>query len=312
MRPRQILARRFYLLTRRCLLRMFLLRPDDETNGVYLYCLGLALERCGMRLVYAVAMSNHHHVVLFDPDGRVVEFVEHLHKLVARAMNVARGRRDAFWAAEAPSMVYLPHVEDVLDKIVYAATNPVAAKLVEEVEDWPGVSTWQAFLSGQPIEVARPSVFFREDGRMPEKVTLQIALPEELGEAAAVRATVAAMVSDRVAALAAERAAAGRTVLGAAAVCAQPWTATPATVEPRRSIDPRVATRTSWARRLVIAMDRAFQAAYRVARKAFLAGEPALFPAGTYWLRRNARVTVATADPMPVFCVNGPAPIPIG
>jgi|JI10StandDraft_1071094.scaffolds.fasta_scaffold776538_1 hypothetical protein len=39
MRPRQILARRFYLLTRRCLLRMFLLRPDDETNGVYLYCL---------------------------------------------------------------------------------------------------------------------------------------------------------------------------------------------------------------------------------------------------------------------------------
>ena len=67
MRPRQILARRFYLLTRRCLLRMFLLRPDDETNGVYLYCLGLALERCGMRLVYAVAMSNHHHVVLLDP-----------------------------------------------------------------------------------------------------------------------------------------------------------------------------------------------------------------------------------------------------
>jgi predicted LPLAT superfamily acyltransferase len=73
-----------------------------------------------------------------------------------------------------------------------------------------------------------------------------------------------------------------------------------------------VATRTSWARRLVIAMDRAFQAAYRVARNAFLAGEPALFPAGTYWLRRNARVTVATADPMPVFSVNGPVPIPIG
>ncbi|MBP8808467.1 MAG: hypothetical protein KBG48_13230 [Kofleriaceae bacterium] len=82
------------------------------------------------------------------------------------------------------------------------------------------MSTWQVFLSGQPIEVARPSVFFREDGRMPEKVTLQIALPEELGETAAVRATVAALVADRVAALAAERAAAGRTVLGAAAVCA--------------------------------------------------------------------------------------------
>jgi putative transposase len=59
-------------------------------------------------------------------------------------------------------------------------------------------------------------------------------------------------------------------------------------------------------------MGRAFQAAYRLARKALLAGEPTVFPAGTYWLRRNARVAVATADPMPVFCVNGPAPIPIG
>jgi hypothetical protein len=100
--------------------------------------------------------------------------------------------------------------------------------------------------------------------------------------------------------LAAERAAAGRTVLGAAAVCAQPWTATPATVEPRRSIDPRVATRTSWALRLVItirraavsqpstacadvtpvssmayvALVRAFQAAYRVARKALSPARP--------------------------------------
>jgi hypothetical protein len=33
MRPRQIVPRRSHLLTRRCLLRRFLLRPDDETNG---------------------------------------------------------------------------------------------------------------------------------------------------------------------------------------------------------------------------------------------------------------------------------------
>ena len=93
------------------------------------------------------------------------------------------------------------------------ATNLVAAGLVglvEKVEAWPGVSTWQAFLSGQPIEVARTSSSFREDGHLPEKVTRQVSLPEELGEAAAVRATVAAMVSDRVATLAAGRAAAGR------------------------------------------------------------------------------------------------------
>src|SRR5690348_1149584 len=40
MLPRQVLPRQFYLITRRCTQRQFLLRPDAPTNNAFLYCLG--------------------------------------------------------------------------------------------------------------------------------------------------------------------------------------------------------------------------------------------------------------------------------
>lgn len=39
MLPRQVLPGQFYLITRRCSQRQFLLRPDTATNNAFLYCL---------------------------------------------------------------------------------------------------------------------------------------------------------------------------------------------------------------------------------------------------------------------------------
>ncbi len=44
-RPRQIVANQFYLLSRRCTQRLFLLRPDDATTNAFLYCLTRLLDR---------------------------------------------------------------------------------------------------------------------------------------------------------------------------------------------------------------------------------------------------------------------------
>jgi hypothetical protein len=46
MLPRQVLPRQFYLITRRCTQRQFLLRPDPATNNAFLYCLIDAARRC--------------------------------------------------------------------------------------------------------------------------------------------------------------------------------------------------------------------------------------------------------------------------
>ena len=90
--PRQILPGRFYKITRRCTQRQFLLRPDDETNNAFVYCLAEAAARFEIEIIASSAQSNHHHCDVFDRHGRVVEFMEHFHKMMAKCMNAFRGR----------------------------------------------------------------------------------------------------------------------------------------------------------------------------------------------------------------------------
>ena len=110
------------------------------------------------------------------------------------------------------------------------------------------------------------------------------------------------MVLERVRAVeeraSAERRRTGASVLGRRAVLRQKPTDRPATREPRRELDPRVAARSKWSRIEALMRNRAFRDAYAAARAALVAGvRDVVFPAGTYWLRRFARATCA---PWPV------------
>src|SRR4051812_4451132 len=139
-RPRQVLPGQFYMLTRRCTQRQFLLRPDPVANAIIWYCLAEAAARFGIVVLLPVAMSNHIHVVRYDPNGRIIEFAEHFHKMTARSLNALRGRWENLWASEPPCLVTLVEPADVIDKLVYVATNPVNAHLVERAHQWPGVT----------------------------------------------------------------------------------------------------------------------------------------------------------------------------
>jgi hypothetical protein len=154
--PRQILPGRTYQITRRATQRQYLLRPDEKTNQIILYCLAEAALRFGIEIHVWVAMSNHYHVVLFDMYGCLPAFLRHLNQMCAKALNARWSRSENLWSTEQPSAVHLVEDSDVLDKSVYSLVNPVAADLVERVADWPGVSSWSAHLDGKPIVIKRP------------------------------------------------------------------------------------------------------------------------------------------------------------
>src|SRR5437868_9466258 len=97
---RQIVPGRSYLLSRRCLLRLMLLAPNADVEQIYLYCLADAARRTNVELNAWAAMSNHHHVIVFDRDGRLPEFLHHAHVMMAKALNALRGRWENFWSAE--------------------------------------------------------------------------------------------------------------------------------------------------------------------------------------------------------------------
>ena len=136
----------------------------------------------------------------------------------------------------------------MIDKLVYAAANPVLDDLVDRVCHWPGVNGLSALLNGRTLRARRPLHFFRREGSMPDELEMPVAIPPELGPAADVlaelRERVRAVEDER----AVERQRTGRRVLGRRAVLAQSWRERPTTCEPRRNLRPQVASRSRWAR----------------------------------------------------------------
>ncbi len=293
--PRQIIPGRYLTITRRCTQRQFLMRPDDETNNAFLYCLLEAAIHFGIDVILTCAMSNHHHTSIRDRYGRVSELMQRFHGHFAKCQNSLHGRWENHWSVEDASIVDLADRGALIESLAYVATNPVKDHLVDEVHHWPGVNTLSALLAQRAVRATRPNHFFSEDGPMPESVELTQFVPDEFGARDVLLNELRERCSQIQEACAVERRETGRSVLGRRRILRQSWRDFPTTVEPRREISPRVKTRNKWRRIEVLQRYQEFAKAYRAARLAWLAGTPVVFPFGTYWLRRFAGVPVAAA-----------------
>lgn len=295
--PREVLPGKTYLVTRRCTQRQFLLKPSRRTNQLVRYCLAVAARKTGV-LVHAVCvMSNHWHGVVTDPMARLPEFLEHFHRLLARAQNASLGRWENLWSTDKTSVVLLVSDEDVLEKMAYTISNPTAAGLVRTPREWPGVVTQRI---GERSRVDMPDIFFDPEGPLPESIVLELTRPPiyvqlDTNELARYLAkAVQRRVRDARQSLARQ----GRRFLGAKAVLQQRFDGAPKTNEPRRNPHPRLAALHTPARVQAIRSLMAFLRDYRIAWQAWRRGKrEQVFPAGTYALRIYARVACLPACP---------------
>src|SRR5262245_21742363 len=227
--PRQIVAGRTYMVTRRCTERRFFMRPDELTTAAFNYCLAVAANLLDIGLVAFIANSNHYHAVLVDRIGRLPEFLHYFHSLFARHQNCLRGRWENFWASEQTSVVELVDLDDVIDKIAYALANPVKDHLVEKAHHWPGASALAALRHDRVVEAARPRHLFREEGEMPDSAALTLCMPPGL-DATDVEQFISAIeskIADIELAAADERRADGTRILGRKTVLEQHWNERP-------------------------------------------------------------------------------------
>jgi putative transposase len=237
--PRRILPGKSYLLTRRCLQRLFLLAPSHLVRQVLAYCMAEAAAKFGIELLAWVVMSNHYHAVVRDPHAKLPAFIERFHKLVAKCMNAHYDRWENFWSSEETCVTLLPTEADVLEKVVYTLVNPIAARLVGQATEWPGLSSID-YLSGKATTHERPSVYFsKRSNVMPTSVTLQATCPMENPRdwARLVRGAVAKRERE----LADERAAKRQTLLGVKGVLATKPFDAPRKAEIKRKLRPAVA-----------------------------------------------------------------------
>jgi REP element-mobilizing transposase RayT len=283
--PRRIVPGETYLITRRCYQRTFRLRPCAQTNRVFLYCLAFAAERTGVLVHATCVMSNHHHTVVTDRHGLLPNFLRELHRLTAKALNASQGQWENLWAAEPCNVVRLVTDEDIEDKIAYVAANPVAAGLVKQPEQWPGVLLW-----GESSQrVLRPDAYFREDkdGPCPEELTLRIERPAlRDGPPMGIREwkeRVTRCVALKVAAAHQALHEAGRQFLGRAAVLATSFIDRARSYETRFGVIPTFAAKARAVREGLRRVERHFRARYREALEQWRDGwRDVTFPVGTW------------------------------
>jgi REP element-mobilizing transposase RayT len=311
--PRQVLPGRYYLISRRCTQRQFLLKPCKATRDIVMYCLAEAAGRFKMDVICVMVMGNHIHMVVRDRLGNYPAFLHRFHCLTAKALNCHWGRWENLWAAEQGSVVWLVEPEDVFGKMIYALCNPVESHLVTHVTHWPGANSFDAQLHDKTLSIDRPRdarrrqdggprSFFTDKSSLPDRVTLRFTRPpgfEHLSHeqwSAHLRAAIAAEEHR----FAAERAAKKTRVVGRKNILARSAFDEPTTHEPRRVLSPRVACKNKRRRIQALQSYAEFRVRYRAALERRRMGDPdVLFPAGTYHFSVLGLVLVRCVPPPP-------------
>lgn len=294
--PRRIVAGASYLITRRCSERRLFLRPSPQTTAIFEYVLAVQAERYGVLVHAYCVLSNHLHLVVTDPRGRLPDFQRDLCGLVARAVNASLGRWERFWALGSYSAVQLLNPAAIIEKVAYTLANPVSAGLVRSASAWPGAHSDLDRVGAEGIQVARPNRFFRPGGPLPPSAVLRLHRPPgfDSDEAFVGAAKAALAEAETVACEGFEGN--GRGFLGASRVLAQHPFSRPRSNEPRRGLNPRVASRDKWKRIEALLRLAEFTAAYRQAFGRWAAGaRDVLFPHGTWLMRVRHAVSCAPA-----------------
>jgi REP element-mobilizing transposase RayT len=107
-------------------------------------------------ICHFVVMANHFHFMFVTRDPSTLPaFVGYIKKELAHYINRLTGHRgETLWTEG----YYSPTVLDfkkAIKQIVYYYTNPQSAHLVDTIEQYPQLNSWQAMLEGAQEEVVR-------------------------------------------------------------------------------------------------------------------------------------------------------------
>lgn len=291
-KPRRHIAGQVAMLTRHCVGRQYLLRPDGYISQVLAFESAKAARRNCVALYGAMAMSNQIHYVVGDVLAKRSFFMQSAMSGTAKARNHDLQREGYFWASGS----YIDTV--LLDRLAIEAhllemwLFPVEAGLVERVEDWPGFKIlpkdW-----GERIEVKRPGKFYGR--KNPETVVLIPVRPPGYEEMTLeeVKAYFEAKIKKREAQIKRARRAIGRGVSGVKKVEAiEPTYSPEAEWPPVRKNNPRFSTTDAKLMSRVVATYDAFCQEYEAQRRIWLKGtkQKIWFPCGTLALRYKAPI----------------------
>jgi putative transposase len=117
--------------------------PGPLMNSLLKSVIARAQALYPVKICHFLFMGNHFHMLLAVEDPIVVmHFIERIKTESAHIVNKLLGvRRQTVWCAGYDAVPILT-AEDVIEKIAYLYTNPQKAGLVDTIEEYPGLSSW--------------------------------------------------------------------------------------------------------------------------------------------------------------------------
>jgi len=278
-----------YLITRRCLRRHYLLRPEYFINNLFIFVLAVLAAKYGIAIHAFCLASTHEHLVLTDVLGNLPNFLRDLHRLTALAVKVHRKWEGSLWESDQTSVVQLRTPEAIAEKIAYVMANPTAAGAVRYAGDWPGLVTTPKDIGKGTWTAKRPSVYFDQQcEQWPEHVTLTLQMPPMIQDAFSNPIAVIKREYEELQHRARQQMATeGKAFMGAdRAMAVSPYRRA-TSWEDMRDLNPTFAVGRGQhdARKLAIRALKAFRSAYRAALKLWRTGDRSTtFPRGTWWM----------------------------
>jgi hypothetical protein len=127
------------------------LPPTETTNQLLTGILARTQRDEKVTLCNFVDMNNHthQHVIPDDPNQHVKFYMEYQKKVTDSVRKLTRLKRLQLWEGR-PSVTHITGLQDGIDRMVYIFCNPAAAGLVASIDQYPGLTTWEAFKTCEP------------------------------------------------------------------------------------------------------------------------------------------------------------------
>lgn len=133
--------------------------PTRTSNEIKLGILGRAQRDNKVDLCHFVDMNNHSHNLAVSHTGQeLAKFYMEVQKKTTDAVKALVGMAHLNLWEDRPTVTRVVDLEGVINRIVYIYTNPSNAALCDSIEEYPGITSWSAFLRCEPSVEAEVTI----------------------------------------------------------------------------------------------------------------------------------------------------------
>ena len=158
------------------------LPPTKTTNEILLGIKGRTQRDDKVTLSNFVHMNNHEHILAVSQSANELSrFHMELQKKTTDAVKALTGKKQLNLWENRPPVVKIATLEDAILRLIYIFSNPSKAGLSDSIDNYPGLSTWEAFTTCPPAPDAATTITTRwhPTRSLPELPTSLTLTPQE-------------------------------------------------------------------------------------------------------------------------------------